>query len=77
MYGNFYIQQYKNIILYLKTEDESNKAQNEETEQHVDDGENQVVVWLCPNMSISSCWLLSHYNLQGEMTTTPMISGPW
>lgn len=53
--------------IYLDTEDEGNDAQNEETEQDVDDGENQVVVWLClSDMSIGNCWLLSHYNLQGE-----------
>ena len=51
---------------YLKTEDESNQSQNEETEQHVDDGENQVVVWLYPTGgSISNRWLLSHYYLYG------------
>ena len=56
--------------LYLKTEDESNKSQNEEAEQHVDDGEDQIVVWLYPNLGVGSCWLLSHYNLLSTRDTT-------
>ena len=55
------------MIAYLQTEYESNEPQNEETKQHVDDGENQVVVWLyLTNSSIGNRWLLSHYNLQEE-----------
>ena len=51
-------------IPYLQTVDESNEPQNEETEQHVDNGENQVVVWLyLTNGSIGNYWLLSHYEL--------------
>lgn len=49
--------------IYLKTEYEGNKSQNEETEQHVDDGENQVVARLYPNMGVGSGRLLGHYNL--------------
>ena len=52
-------------VMYLQTEDQGNDSKNKEAAEYVDDGENQVVVWLDPWLYLSnSSWLLSDNHLQ-------------
>ena len=52
-------------VTYLQTEDQGNDSKNKEAAEYVDDGENQVVVWLDPRLYLSnSSWLLSNNHLQ-------------
>ena len=66
MYHDSYSYNTDNIhCIYLQTEDQSNKSQNKEAKEHVDDGQDQIVVgpdsWL--NLVANYMWLLGNDHL--------------
>ena len=70
MYHDSYSYNTDNIhvhSIYLQTEDQSNKSQNKEAKEHVDDGQDQIIVgldfWLNLVTNYMILWLLGDDHL--------------